>query len=329
MANISNIYVCERMNGNWFILRNLSTNDLVLVEMPEDTKVGTFLPQDVAEDIWKFNRKEIQYKNLVSYKYDYLNYYKSGDYEKKDYKTGGIKNEGKRAHILDFADRKRNFIGFSQNSRYYQSIEAEFLKLQENRKTHNSKAWNTPDINHLNSSQGFAISFFQPLILDKIFMGNVSEYEYEKVFDEKEGTNFDLWTKDGDIETVYEVKLSETSFGNAKTDERHIKKYHEIYEPNLKELCEKELSMNQFFESYQIFRNMLFVLKDNAKCNFVYPKSRKDLTARIMLAKEYLKPEYRERVNIIYVDEIVNQIMEGDYSKELRKYFNEFKSKYL
>lgn len=149
------------------------------------------------------------------------------------------------------------------------------------------------------------------------------------IVDEKEGTNFDFWTKDGDIETVYEVKLSETSFGNAENDERHIRKYHEIYEANLKELCEKELTMNQFFESYQIFRNMLFVLKDNAKCDFVYPKSRKDLTARIMLAKEYLKPEYRERVNIIYVDEIVNQIMEGDYSKELRKYFNEFKSKYL
>ena len=62
MENISNIYVCERMDDNWFILRNLSTNDLLLVEMPEDTKVATFLPQDVAEDVWKFNsRREGRY----------------------------------------------------------------------------------------------------------------------------------------------------------------------------------------------------------------------------------------------------------------------------
>ena len=72
---------------------------------------------------------------------------------------------------------------------------------------------------HLNASQAMCINFFYPLI-EKGVAGK---------------TNFDFYMKLGfEVNIYFEIKYTETSFGNAKHDSKYKNKFYSTYYPLLK-----------------------------------------------------------------------------------------------
>lgn len=137
---------------------------------------------------------------------------------------------------------------------------------------------------HLNSSQALCMMFFSNLIdethrVNKGMVGFVREmlsinistnaryhFEYTEkrkpyIFnvsgkDEYEGTSFDFYIVDEDIEIYFEIKLTENGFGKAEDDSRHNEKIYQ-YKKLLPSYLIQEPTDEQFRNHYQIFRNII------------------------------------------------------------------------
>ena len=158
---------------------------------------------------------------------------------------------------------------------------------------------------HLNSSQVVCYEFFRPLLTlknDDLVtidekMGPVlnamhvpetlfreAKAEFEKKFDDEEGTNFDFYLEslDGKSRLYVEVKYTERGFGSCKDNPSHRKKFEDVYlgriadSPCLNEKAKKMMQSRDDFPTmkkhYQLFRNALRVNEnDYAIC--LYPKA--------------------------------------------------------
>lgn len=58
----------------------------------------------------------------------------------------------------------------------------------------------------------------------------------------------------------------------------------------------------------------------------VFPKFRHQVTS---LVENLIRDTYTDKVSILYVDDIVNGILSGNYSKKLKEHYTEFRRKYL
>ena len=129
------------------------------------------------------------------------------------------------------------------------------------------------NFHHLNSSQAMCFNLLFPFVMEncrylpvlldtlKFPKKNVLEVSFEKIIDEREGTNFDFYIKyKNGKQILFEVKLSENSFGSAKNDESHIKKYNEIYKNPLKKVVTKKFQEPPlFFKNYQLIRHFYYL----------------------------------------------------------------------
>ena len=115
---------------------------------------------------------------------------------------------------------------------------------------------------HLNSSQALALYLFGPLvkckrldIIDNINPLSNSHFEY--IEDENEGTNFDFFIEDSSANKYFfEVKYSERTFGRTSNDQKHQKKYDQIYIEKLQKIS-TEVSKEDFFKQYQLWRTRI------------------------------------------------------------------------
>lgn len=158
---------------------------------------------------------------------------------------------------------------------------------------------------HLNSSQVVCYEFFRPLLssqegklvikdeeMQRVlnvmgipfapFVGATAEFEKE--FDDREGTNFDFYMEspDGESHIYVEVKYTEQGFGTCENNKSHRNKFKNTY----LDLIENSVCLNEtakrmrttsdfpiMRKHYQLFRNSLRVRNENDYVVFLYPKA--------------------------------------------------------
>ncbi len=279
-----------------------------------------------ATDNWSKIKNKIL-SHLSKYKQINLGIYEDGYWTNKD----GDNIE--YSHILPDSEIKKNLI----YSSYRDSMEKTYNTEKD--KIH-------PGFKNLNSSQAFAFNFFQPiidenlyydlleLVSDNIFLsdknhqGQTFLHKYEKDNTEDK-TQFDFYIENKYLNVSFEVKYTENGFGSADYDS-HKGKWETIYKQKLDKLLgPNKILPEEFFENYQIWRNILFTLDENHFSCFLYPCFRKDdLTIEINQTLDKY-PKLKEKIIIIYADDFVEKILKGDYSENLKLHYQEFKNKYL
>ena len=197
---------------------------------------------------------------------------------------------------------------------------------------------------HLNSSQAFAFNLFYPYfaaggpaarILSKSLGvdADVETWEFEAVPDTDEGTNVDVcWTTTEGVRVYCEVKLTESEFGQAKVDSRHMEKLRSIYAPRLDSLVSRDLlAPEAFFAHYQILRNISLLAERNAdQLIFLMPRENEALEAPMTRTLASVSGHVRDRIHVAYVEDCLD-ILESarSLSTPLRAYAGELKEKYV
>lgn len=189
--------------------------------------------------------------------------------------------------------------------------------------------------NHLNSSQALAINLFGPILIEKdfsILQNNgieISNYKCSK-FEHKErgdGTAFDFYIKDEVKNIYFEVKYTEDTLktkSKSKNNDDRWSKYYKERMTNI--LIDNTGAKERIFSEYQLWRNIARISNDNDIVVFVVPKERKDLVEEIKSAKKKIKPEYVNRIKILYVNDVCEC---GENHDKFSTHYTEFRKKYL
>lgn len=270
--------------------------------------------------------------NLSRYKTDVIKEYQDGLYK---YPIDGTIR--KLPYILPKIDNP-----FKNTKNILSGIRTDFLNsIYKNIKPHVC-------FNHLNSSQAMCINFFYPLIknnllnhvLSKININepiNYSEVKFEKDSNiEKTGrkTNFDFYIKTKNNKNIYfEIKYTERSFGSARNDKEHTRKFHADYLPklNLVPHINKDYhSKEKFFKNYQIMRNILNI-DVNSYVVIIYLNNNEKLRMKCEevknkiilgpLTSHFLDIDWHDMFDWVY-----SNIQKNAF---LVKYYDDFCDKYL
>ena len=227
-------------------------------------------------------------------------------------------------HILPEKFRILNLI----DGPFFNMSEERYQELVSRKEIHKG-------FGNLNSSQAFAINLFVPMIQNKYLyksfvkeqnLGEIKHEEFEQVLIKDEGTQLDFYLETEQKKFTFEIKYSENAFGDTEKDESHEIKYNEIYKNRLLK-CIDNLSEDEFFEEYQLWRNICFAA-EGYEVRFVFPAFREDLADKVVKAKERCKNEIKDKIDFIYVDEFIKKMKESD-DDSLRKHYLEFENKYL
>lgn len=234
-----------------------------------------------------------------------------------------------KSHILPIDFRKKNIL-----KQYRQQF---WSSKHANIKFHRY-------FHHLNSSQALCINLFYPLIIENsidLFLqylrissdANYALFEKESAI-EKSGrrTSFDFYieTKSG-YQIFVEVKYTEGGFAQAKNDHEHQDKFHNTYLPFVKgsPFLVKECQGENFFLShYQILRNLIHI-NNNDFVVLLFPYANSDVREEANCASELLTDSGKEKLKIIYLEEIVTFLKEHCVGTPLGDYFKSFQEKYL
>jgi hypothetical protein len=232
-------------------------------------------------------------------------------------------------HILPKSLRKLNIL---------EGIRAEFWDFW---KSTGSKLHE--DFHHLNSSQAMCFNLFFPLMLKStgssllpriLGLGSepVIDTAFEKIPDRQEGTNFDFYAELGSGRRVFvEMKLSEADFGSAEADARHLGKLQDIYAARLKgKVSDAALIPKTFFKNYQLLRNISFVdaTRDDLLL-LVFPRANTALATGARFVEEHLTSVLRRHVSVLYIEEILAQILGTLKAPSLQAHYGAFQEKYI
>ncbi len=198
---------------------------------------------------------------------------------------------------------------------------------------------------HLNSSQAACLNLFWPLLHScrskvvtkalEIDTNVVSNWEFEKVVNRNEGTNFDLYLELQTHAKVYvEFKYTETNFGSGKCDSNHLDKLKQIYRPALKDKVAPEyLEAKMFFKHYQLLRNLTyFKPAEGDYVLFVFPEANRQL-AGVSKDLDRVIPDSRIRshVRVRHLEDVVSAaraaLFPGDH--RLHAHLMMYEEKYL
>ena len=201
---------------------------------------------------------------------------------------------------------------------------------------------------HLNSSQAACINLFWPLLncanscilVESLGIGpgEVAHWEFEKVMDWNEGTNFDLYLElNSGAKTYVEFKYTEEEFGRAKDDVQHRQKLDEIYEPALRDILNPEyLRKKKFFANYQFFRNLIYIDPEkDAKVLFLLPRANEKIVRKLHKVMEaaILDASVRSLIKIRYLEDVVSNAYESAHPSDddfyLRTHLHLYRQKYF
>jgi hypothetical protein len=272
----------------------------------------------------KYN--ELIKAHLASYKSNHLRILQDGIWKN---------NNKKYKHILPEPLYKLNII---------ETFREEFWEYFETGKIEPIKKHQ--DFHHLNSSQAMAFNLFFPFIYsDKLSIlidsleigpcGEILENQFEKIKCREEGTNFDFFIRfNSNINIFFELKFSENEFGGAINDASHLNKYENIYKPALKDIIIPEYrNIQQIFQNYQIIRNLIYLGRgtDNYVI-FIFPEQNCDLKRGEKVILDSVSIQYKNKVKIIYLENLVRRILSNPDLKTHNKiitHFELFQEKYI
>ncbi len=242
-------------------------------------------------------------QHMSTYRQDRLGIEEAGTWRRNGKAYGHILPEGKRqANILeavrtDFWDD-------------YAEYEKQGVKLHDG-------------FHHLTSSQAMCFNLFYPFVLNngrdagglqsalKLPVG-AARCWFEKVLRPDEGTNFDFYMEYPDgAKIFFELKYTETEFGSARMDEPHMRKYEELYRPLLDRLLvpERRDDPEFFFQHYQIFRNLLYLLEhEGNRVFFIFPRKNVSLYYLFRVIREPVMIEFRDRICFISLESVIEKL---------------------
>jgi len=247
------------------------------------------------------------YNHLIKYKRQTLKIHENGVWwsNKKEYE-----------HIIPEDPLDKNII----NSNYHDAL----ANILPKTKRH-------PGFNHLNSSQALALNLFGPFVIEKkinliaerVYNSiEVIGSDFEYVYDEVEGTNFDFYIKGKNQDIFFEVKYTEDNFASAKKDSNHIAKYDSVYKERLSKIC--SIERDEFFSKYQLLRNVIY--SNKGFIVFVIPEFRTDLSENVKSVKHLVNCP--EKILKLSIDEIC-RIGKEDTVLNSGGHYDVFYEKYL
>lgn len=271
------------------------------------------------------NFRNVVYDHLSQYKVNVLGIKESGTFHYRG-------NDILKAHILPIRHREKNLLEKYRNHFF----SSDYSQINYHQFFH-----------HLNSSQALCINLFYPLIAENSldlfidYLGITSGSTVYSVF-EKESeienttrrTSFDFYVQlDGTTNIFVEVKYTEDGFGKAKLDEHHREKFRATYLPLLVEKSEFFTPQCQeeelFLNNYQLLRNLVHISNTDLVV-LLSPSANTAVLKESRYAMEhFLTPKGRERLYIVYLDELVSFLETEGARKSFGSYYQEFRIKYL
>jgi hypothetical protein len=129
-----------------------------------------------------------------------------------------------------------------------------------------------------------------------------------------------------------EVKYTEDGFGGATDDEEHRDKFRDTYAPLLAHndyLTDECKDPAFFLKNYQILRNLVHITPQS-EVRFVFPRANRKVAMQAEYAGEkFLSESGRKKFRIIYLEDLVSQLIEACRGKKLDGYYESFEQKYL
>lgn len=178
---------------------------------------------------------------------------------------------------------------------------------------------------HLNSSQILCYNFFRPMLTEsgratkklvmllekygiKIGLGSECTFEYND--GAGDDTEFDFHINSGEVEVFFEIKYTEQGFGRANDDDKHQKKFEEIYKGNLlnKEKCLIEKpGYKEFIRDYQLYRNVIRITNKNKFLILLYPKANGVVHKQAdTFIKDKINNRYKENVKALHWEDVIS-----------------------
>lgn len=240
--------------------------------------------------------------------------------EAEDLPVGGtFNNNGKHyGHILDYDEDKAR-AAFIEKYNLLPGLRFDGFISPE--KIHKCA-------HHLNSSQVLCYNFFRPMLNDdhtpkqeliallkeqcvSILTKARCDFEYVGYPDFKEeGTEFDFHIADGDSEVFFEIKYTEDGFGGAKDDDRHKEKFGSTYSKMLKKcqcLKDNNPSPEDFFRSYQLYRNVLRITDKHKYAVFITAKGNAKTYIQLESFLKNINDEYKGNVIVLYWEDLIEK----------------------
>jgi hypothetical protein len=239
--------------------------------------------------------------------------------------------EHRKGHILPRGSERRNLL---------EPYGASFF-LSEHRTTKLHQFFH-----HLNSSQGLCFNLFFPLLVEGELALLIRSLESTihppvKATFEAESelevavrrTSFDFHIRNSEGREVFvEVKYTEDGFGAATDDEEHRDKFRDTYAPLLKktEYLTDECKDPAFFlKNYQILRNLVHITPQS-EVRFLFPRANMKVAMQAENAREkFLSESGRNKFRIIYLEDLVSQLIDACRGGKLDGYYESFEQKYL
>ena len=207
---------------------------------------------------------------------------------------------------------------------------------------------------HLNSSQAMCFNLFFPFVIDessragslfealneslpehlRISNDPPAEQTFEKILDKEEGTNFDFYVRlKSGRKILFELKLSEKSFGDAEDDKNHREKFERVYKPRLDGRIDDEYkNRERFFANYQVLRNILWLNSSKQDLLFfVYPQQNEVLSPHRGTIDHAPERGLKELVKCIHLEDLAERISRQQDEQDPRfcLHYRMFKEKYL
>ena len=188
-----------------------------------------------------------------------------------------------------------------------------------------------------------------------------SDAVFEHIPNPKEGTNFDFYLKMADGRQItWEIKFTEREFGGTTkqkgAERRYRDKYEDIYVRMLREcayyqfpnvICDcyqcletgsltndccvyEECSIHEFYEHYQIRRNILYAKKKGDYVLFLTPRENTSLDRERKYIEDYAGKLGTDFIRNLYWEDLLETTLQVvSPNPELLDYYTKFKEKYF
>ena len=219
-----------------------------------------------------------------------------------------LRNGRAYPHILPIAQRRSNILP-AVRDRFWSWFDGQRIRLHR-------------DFHHLNSSQALCFNLFFPLLIQDgrlaamvaalRLSGAPTEgacFEFEP--DSVEGTNFDFMIPLATGSRIYfEVKYTEADFGSAQEDDKHLRKFEEVYHARTAERFEASFcTTSGFLANYQILRNLWHLdLSSGDTVVFLFPRANEALSRAEATIRSCLLEPYRSRAVIAYTEDVISAL---------------------
>ncbi len=199
---------------------------------------------------------------------------------------------------------------------------------------------------HLNSSQGLCINLFFPLLKEGALpllirsLGSDMKLPVQGIFEStsrlekaERRTSFDFHLRNQEARDLFvEVKYTEDGFGGATIDEAHLDKFRDTYSPLLENSAYLAEDCNDpafFLKHYQVLRNLVHI-SPQSEVVFLFPRANGKVAEQAAHAREVLLTDSgRERMRIVFLEDLVAELVAACRGTRLGGYYESFRSKYL